>query len=162
MAIDIAAKLAQLRAAREEAAKKNKNEDTVKTTDTTIVIVAAIKNDSVDTSLAVTNPVVPVKVTETAIVGTAKTSEIDHIEFLSKMNSLREAIHTQHPTMPVLLMQIHKQLRADPELVTTLDEDAIGVIVKGLQIQTKTELMQVIIKESKTKAKKIPLSADMF
>lgn len=97
-----------------------------------------------------------------AVLGTAKTTEIDHLDFLSKMNRLAEAIHTKHPTMPVLLMQIHKQLRADPELVTTLDEDAIGIVVSGLQVVTKTELVSVALKESKTKAKKVAISVDMF
>lgn len=101
-------------------------------------------------------------VTAPTILGTAKTTEIDHLDFLSKMNRLAEAIHTKHPTMPVLLMQIHKQLRADPELVTTLDEDAIGIVVSGLQVVTKTELVSVALKESKTKAKKIAISVDMF
>lgn len=101
-------------------------------------------------------------VTAPAVLGTAKTTEIDHLDFLSKMNRLAEAIHTKHPTMPVLLMQIHKQLRADPELVTTLDEDAIGIVVSGLQVVTKTELVSVALKESKTKAKKVAISVDMF
>lgn len=86
-----------------------------------------------------------------ANLGTAKTTEIDHLDFLAKLNSLAAAIHNQHPTMPVLLMQIHKQLRADPELVTTLDEDATGIVVRGLQIQTKTELVTAATKETKKK-----------
>lgn len=90
------------------------------------------------------------------------TQNIDHIEFLSKMNALQEAIHKQHPTMPVLLMQIHKQLKADPEIVTLLSEEAIGVIVKGLQIQTKTELVSTVVKQSKARDKKTVLTAEMF
>lgn len=103
-----------------------------------------------------------VTVSNTDVLGTAKTTEIDHLDFLHKMNLLQEAIHKQHPTMPVLLMQIHKQLRADPELTSTLSEEGIGVIVKGLQIQTKTELVSVVVKESKSKKKKEPISLDMF
>jgi hypothetical protein len=103
-----------------------------------------------------------VVVSNTDVIGTAKTSEIDHLDFLNKMNLLQEAIHKQHPTMPVLLMQIHKQLRADPELTSTLSEEGIGVIVRGLQIQTKTELVSVVVKESKSKKNKTPISLDMF
>lgn len=96
--------------------------------------------------------------------GTSKTTEIEHLDFLSKMNTLSEAIHKQHPTMPVLLMQIHKQLRTDPELVTTLGDDAIGIIVKGLQVQTKTELVAEAVKKTTSgRTKKNPaLSTDMF
>jgi len=96
-----------------------------------------------------------------AKLGTSKTTEIDHMDFLAKMNSLSEAIHKQHPTMPVLLMQIHKQLRADPELVATLDEDAIGIIVKGLQVQTKTELVAAAT-STKSKSKKVALDVSML
>lgn len=110
---------------------------------------------SSDSSIPTVNP--------PAVLGTGKTSEIDHLDFISKMNSLSEAIHKQHPTMPVLLMQIHKQLRADPELVTTLDEDAIGIVVKGLQIQTKTELVAEVVKKTTGGRKKNSgVSVDML
>lgn len=99
-------------------------------------------------------------VTAPAKLGTSKTSELDHLDFLAKMNKLAETIQSKHPTMPVLLMQIHKQIRSDPELATTLDEDAIGIIVSGLQIHTKTELVSVVIKESKKKSKAV--SVEMF
>lgn len=95
------------------------------------------------------------------VLGTSKTSEIDHLDFIAKMNSLAGAIHKQHPLMPTLLQQIHKQLRSDPELVTTLDDEAIGIIVRGLQIQTKTELV-VAATTSKGKSKKVAVSVDML
>ncbi len=128
-----------------------------------MVATVSIPVSEVTAVAIVTVPAAPAPaLTSTDVVGTAKTSEIDHLDFLHKMNLLQEAIHTQHPTMPVLLMQIHKQLRADPELTSTLSEEGIGVIVKGLQLQTKTELVSVVIKESKSKKKKEPISLDMF
>lgn len=87
---------------------------------------------------------------------------MDHLEFLSKMEQLQSALLTAHPTMPVLLMQIHKQLSNDPEIVTLLTEDAIGIIVQGLQKQTKTELISVVVKQSKAKDKKTALTTDLF
>src|SRR5438874_8627757 len=39
-----------------------------------------------------------------ATIGTERTSEIDHMQFMSQMEELATAIHTQHPKMPVLLM----------------------------------------------------------
>lgn len=96
------------------------------------------------------------------VIGTARTSEIDHLAFMSNLQELADAIIHQHPRMPVLLMAIHKHLRTDPELVTTLSEEEIGVIVNGLKIQTKTELTGTVLKQSKAKAKKTVLSTDMF
>lgn len=166
MAIDLAALKAKLAA--QKAITTTKETD-----DVTSSNVSEAQSSSVDTGNSSELVVVPAStapamevaiptVTAPAVLGTAKTTEIDHLDFLNKMNALASAIHKQHPTMPVLLMQIHKQLRADPELVTTLDEDSIGIIVRGLQIQTKTELVSVAVKESKSKAKKIPISVDMF
>lgn len=163
MAIDMEAIRAKLAATK--AAIQVKESVNVKET------VAESSVPSNGTSVAIVNstpvskpdaPVPAVVLTSTDVIGTAKTSEIDHLDFLNKMNMLQEAIHKQHPTMPVLLMQIHKQLRADPELTSTLSEEGIGVIVKGLQIQTKTELVSVVVKESKSKKKKEPISLDMF
>lgn len=180
MAIDIQAKLAELRAkkAAEAAAITGvKSNETIQPAkeiqaeDTQPAASAPLDTGSVSNAVsAVHNSTVVSSPIATsggtfapAILGTAKTTEIDHLEFLSKLNSLQDAMLKQHPTMPVLLMQIHKQLMADPELVTVLNEEAIGLIVKGLQQQTKTELTQISIKAStSTRAKKIPLSVDMF
>lgn len=163
MAIDMVALKAKLAALKTQTAvttviptptKENQNE-------TNSVVLDDTGNTSSGPSSASSVPV-DIRLTNTDVIGTAKTSEIDHLDFLAKMNSLQEAIHKQHPTMPVLLMQIHKQLRADPELTSTLSEEGIGVIVKGLQLQTKTELVSVVLKESKSKKKKEPISLDMF
>lgn len=89
-------------------------------------------------------------------------SDINHLDFLSKLTELHEAIHKQHPQMPILLRTIHKQLMEDPELTTLLNEEAIGVVVTGLQIQTKTQLITIATKESKSKTPKVKLEADMF
>lgn len=49
---------------------------------------------------------------------------------------LQEALLTAHPTMPILLQQIHRQLKDDPALVTVISEEEIGVIVSGLSTHT--------------------------
>lgn len=134
-------------------------------------ILPSISLPTIESSTGTSNPApipVPVESITTGIpaitvgAGTTRTSEIDHLEFLTKLQDLEEALLTQHPKMPVLLMMIHKQLRTDPELVTTLSEEQIGVIVNGLKIQTKTELVGTIAKQSKARDKKTKLSADMF
>ncbi len=87
---------------------------------------------------------------------------INHMDFLTKLNDLREAIHTQHPRMPTLLKEIHTQLRKDPEIVTLLNEEGIGIVVLGLQKQTKTELISTAVKATAAKSKKVALTDDMF
>ncbi len=86
----------------------------------------------------------------------------DHLEFLTKMGELEAALLSAHPTMPVLLREIHNHLKADPEIVTLLTEDAIGIIVNGLKVQTKTELSGSTAKSLEKKGKKVALSLDMF
>lgn len=56
----------------------------------------------------------------------------------------------KHPLIPALLRTIHTQLRQDPELVTTLSEEEIGVIVNGLKVQTNTEIGVTASKSAKT------------
>lgn len=51
---------------------------------------------------------------------------------------LEAAILSAHPSMPMLLQQIHRAVKADPEQVTLLTEEQIGVIVNGLSKQTQT------------------------
>lgn len=94
--------------------------------------------------------------------GATRVLDINTMDFVSKVQELEEALLGQHPKMPVLLMLIHKQIAADPELVTILSEESIGIIVSALKVQTKTELVGTILKQSKAKDKKVKLSADMF
>lgn len=163
MGIDLAALKAKLAA--QKAATTTGDANETNTNGTQVATVTGVHADSgtVARTSVVSAPIAPTPLTVPAVLGTTKTTEIDHLDFLAKLNSLQEAIHTQHPTMPVLLMQIHKQLRNDPELVTLLNEDAIGVVVKGLQIHTKTELVSQVMKETKPGRKKATaISVDML
>lgn len=51
---------------------------------------------------------------------------------------LDQLIKAAHPRMPMLLRDIHTILKSDPDNVTLLSEEDIGVIVSGLKLQTKT------------------------
>jgi len=164
MAVDLAALRAKLAAQKANAPTptpvSNPVSNTSQTSGQASVVTSAANGSNSTNAIADNSPPAPT-VNAPAVLGTGKTTEIDHLDFIAKMNSLSEAILKQHPTMPVLLMQIHKQLRADPELVTTLDDDAIGIIVKGLQVQTKTEL--VVAAAKPTKSKKNPaISVDLL
>lgn len=77
-----------------------------------------------------------------------------------KVLSLQEALLSQHPTMPTLLRDIWQTLKANPEQVTLLEEEDIGVIVNGLKQQTKVEIATTALK-TKTKSIKQLSLADL-
>lgn len=66
-----------------------------------------------------------------------------------KVASLEAALLSAHPTMPILLREIHTALRAQPENVTLLSEEDISVLVRGLQKQTGVFLAESVAKGSK-------------
>lgn len=78
-------------------------------------------------------------------------------ELQMKISSLQAAIHSAHPTMPILLKEIHTILKNDPTNVTLLSEEEISVIVSGLKQQTKTEITQSTLKK-KTSLKNVGLA----
>lgn len=70
------------------------------------------------------------------------------LELQMKISSLQSAILESHPTMPLLLRDIHKILKEDPAVVTILSEEEICAIVTGLKKQTATEITQATLKKS--------------
>ncbi len=78
-------------------------------------------------------------------------------ELQEKVADLQSKLLTAHPMIPVLLRTIHTQLLSDPEIVTLLSEEDIGVIVNGLKGQTNTEIATTLVKgaKSNTLAKQI-------
>jgi len=77
-----------------------------------------------------------------------------------KILSLQTALLESHPTMPGLLREIHTTLKANPDCVTLLSDDEVGVIVSGLKKQTATEIATSALK-TKTKAVKSMTLADL-
>lgn len=71
-----------------------------------------------------------------------------------KILSLEQALLSVHPTMPVLLRDIHEKLKQDAEIVTLLSEEEIEIIVRGLKQQTKTELATSLLKSAKSSTTK--------
>jgi hypothetical protein len=67
-------------------------------------------------------------------------------ELREKVLRLSEAILSKHPTMPVLLREIHTTLRQQPENVTLMTEEEINIIVSGLKVQTNTEFSAAALK----------------
>ena len=68
--------------------------------------------------------------------------------------TLQAQLLEANPNLPTLLRTIHNQLRADSSLVTTLDEEAIGIIVSGLAKQQMTTIATSITKGNKGKSLK--------
>ena len=66
-----------------------------------------------------------------------------HEIITSKIAELQTSILTAHPQMPLLLREIHKQLKEDPTIVTLLKEEQIKVVINGLEKQTQTYLSQI-------------------
>ncbi len=65
---------------------------------------------------------------------------------------LESALLSAHPSLPTLLQQIHRAIKQDPEQVTLLTEDEIGVIVNGLKHQTQTAIATSISSGKKGKS----------
>lgn len=66
-----------------------------------------------------------------------------------KVASLEAALLSAHPSMPLLLRDIHTALRAQPENVTLLSEEEISILVRGLEKQTGVYLAESVSKGSK-------------
>lgn len=71
-------------------------------------------------------------------------------ELRIKVAELEAALLSAHPMIPVLLRTIHNQLKKDPEIVTLMTEEEIGVVVNALKVQTKTEITTTLAKQSST------------
>lgn len=75
-----------------------------------------------------------------------------------KILSLESALQSQHPTMPSLLQEIWKTLKANPDCVTLLTEEEIGVVVNGLKQQTRTEIATTALKSKSKSLKSIGIA----
>ena len=76
------------------------------------------------------------------------------LEIKTKLAELENALLESLPTMPVILRDIHKQLKADPNIVTILSDEDCSVIVKGLKQQTQTEIVAAAVKSKPKKSLK--------
>ena len=68
--------------------------------------------------------------------------------------TLQAQLLEYNPNLPTLLRTIHTQLRTDPDLVTTMNEEDIGIIVSGLSRQQMTTIATSISKGNKGKSLK--------
>lgn len=73
-------------------------------------------------------------------------------EVREKLACLEEALLQATPNMPTLLRDIHKQLKADPAIVTILSEEEVSILVRGLKKQTATTIATAVKKAPAKKA----------
>ena len=72
-------------------------------------------------------------------------------EIQEKLASLAEQLLAVQSNIATLLRDIHRSLKADPDVVTILTEEECATLVKGLQKQTSTIILTAAVKKpSKT------------
>ena len=69
-------------------------------------------------------------------------------EIQEKLASLAEQLLAVQPNITTLLRDIHRSLKADPDVVTILTEEECATLVKGLQKQTSTIILTAAVKKS--------------
>ena len=72
-------------------------------------------------------------------------------EVQEKLASLEEALLAGTPGMATLLRDIHRTLKADPDVVTLLSEEECSILVRGLKKQTATEIATKAVKKGGAK-----------
>lgn len=73
-------------------------------------------------------------------------------EVKEKLAQLEVALLEDTPSMPSLLRDIHRTLKADPDTVTLLSEEECCILVRGLKKQTATEIATTAAKKKPKKA----------
>lgn len=77
-----------------------------------------------------------------------------------EMAELEAALDAHVPGFVSILSTVHKKLKADPDVVTLLDDEEIAKIVAGLEKHTNVTIVAPsAVKAAKSKAKKEPVSA---
>lgn len=82
-------------------------------------------------------------------------------EVREKLAQLEEALLSATPNMPTLLRDIHRNLKADPDLCTILSEEECSILVNGLKKVTATEIAATVVKKKGGKAMKNITIADL-
>lgn len=75
-------------------------------------------------------------------------------EVREKLAQLEASLLEGTPNMKVLLRDIHRTLKSDPDVVTILSEEEVSILVNGLKKQTNTEIAVAAVKRKPRKAMK--------
>lgn len=65
---------------------------------------------------------------------------------------LQQALVSANPGMPTMLRTIHSALRNDPDTVTLLTDDEVGILVAGLMKQSNATIAAGAVKKKSTSA----------
>lgn len=65
-----------------------------------------------------------------------------HVQFQVKLASLKECLDNRLPNRATILEDIWKTCRAQPENVTLMSDEEIGLIVSGLMQQRQVEIIK--------------------
>lgn len=82
-------------------------------------------------------------------------------EVREKLACLEASLLDGTPNMPTLLRDIHRNLKADPDLVSILSEEECSILVNGLKKVTATEIAASVVKKKGGKAMKNITVADL-
>lgn len=66
-------------------------------------------------------------------------TEMNLMEVQETIQDLQNKLLSAHPEMPILLRKIHTKLKADPEIVTLLNEEEIATVISGLKEVTNVQ-----------------------
>ncbi len=75
-------------------------------------------------------------------------------EVREKLVRLEKLLLDREPGLPTLLQDIHRNLKADPDIVTLLTDEECNIMVKGLLEQTKVSIATTVRKAKPRKAMK--------
>ncbi len=82
-------------------------------------------------------------------------------EVREKLAQLETALLETTPNMAVLLRDIHRTLKSDPDVVTILSEAECAILVNGLKKQTATTIATSVVKKKPKKAMSKMTVADL-
>ena len=77
-----------------------------------------------------------------------------------QLASLEQALLEKLPEFRTILRDIHSKLRQDPDTVTAMSEEEIGILVDGLIHHANVEVIAPKAVKAAKKASKTPVSAD--
>lgn len=92
---------------------------------------------------------------------TGNSNNAQAFEVREKLAQLEAGLLETTPNIAVLLRDIHRNLKADPDVVTLLTEEECSILVRGLKKQTSTSIATTAAKAKPKKSLKSMTLADL-